>query len=310
MRKIILTVVILALTAGWIAGENQQETQKKQKSYMLVFDCIEYSPQLKEAVKHFFDTVLQPGDQLIIVTPGRMIGFSPQKLKTQKKELIPGILDQLKNDISMGSVKYRTTMEEMKRVVQQLSGASSSEGLGVKEILVTYTQHRQSLGILRQDLEGKLMKYVDIFRRVKGENHLLMFMEKEYRPIPDKKTMGRLREAPAISFSASEAFIEENYKPTISLDRLIAGFKYANVRFHFLYLEGKTARSRRGVDYLENSGDIYEIFTKLAKATGGIKLTSSKTSVFVDQVDQVVEGKVTVEVVDEKMEKEKEKEKN
>lgn len=303
MRKTILTALILALTAGLIAGENQQ----KQRSYMLVFDIIEYSPQLKEAVNHFFDKVLQPGDQLIVVTPGKMLGFSPQKLAAQKKALIPAILDQLKNDITMGSVKYRTTMEEMKRVVEQLSGVSSSDGLSAKEALVTYTQHRQSLGVLRQDLEGKLMKYVDIFRRVKGENHLLMIMEKEYRPIPDKKTMGRLRESPAISFSAAEAFIEENYKPAISLDRLIAGFKYANVRFHFLYLEGKSARSRRGVDYLENSGDIYEIFTKLTKATGGIKLTSAKTSTFVDQVDQVVEGKVTVEVVDEKMEKEKEK---
>lgn len=301
MQKVILMSVILLLTVGLIAQGNQQ----KQKSYMLVFDVIEYSAQLKEAVKHFFDKVLQPGDNLIIVTPTKLMGFSPQKLKTQKKQLIPGILNQLKDNISMGSAKYRTTMEEMKRVVQEMSGVSSSLGLSVKEALVTYTRHRKDLMTLRQNMEGKLMKYVDIFRRVKGENHLMMFMEKEYRPVPDKKTMGRLRENPSTSFDAAEAFIEENYKSGVKLDRLIAGFKYANVRFHFLYLEGKSARTRRGVDYLENSGEVYNIFTKLAKATGGIKLTSSKTSAFIDQVDMVVEGKVTVEVVDETMEKEK-----
>jgi hypothetical protein len=58
---------------------------------------------------------------------------------------------------------------------------------------------------------------------------------------------------------------------------------------------------------LENSVDVYEVFTQLAKGTGGIKLTSSKTPVFVKQVDLVVEGKVEVEVVDETMAEEKEK---
>lgn len=302
MRKAIMAAVIFIVAVGLVAQGNQQ----KQRSYMLVFDVIDYTAQMKEAVTHFFNNVLQPGDQLIVVTPSKFIGFSPQKLATPKAKLINGILKQLKQDISMGTVKYRAILEPMKQLVQGLSGASSS-GLSVKQALVNYKQHRQNLFLLRQNMEQKLMRFVDVFRRVKGENHLLMFFEKEFRPIPDKDTMGRLRENPSIAFDAAEAFVEEQYKTGLNLQRLTAGFKYAKVRFHFLYLQGKSARTRRGVDYIENSGDIYDVFTQLAKATGGIKLTSSKTSTFIKQVDLVVEGKVEVEVVDETMEEEKEK---
>ncbi len=304
MRKVIVGIAILAVTAG-LFGQANPPTQR---NYMLVFNVIDYTAQMKEAVTHFFNNVLQPGDQLIVVTPAKFLGFSPQKLQAPKSQLIDGILGQLKNDISMGSVKYRTTIEEMKGVVQELSGASPSAGSSAQDVLVNYSQLRQSLSVLRQDLEEKLMKYVDIFRRVKGENHLLMFFEKEFRPIPDKNTMGILRENRSTSFKAAEAFTEEQYKTGLDLQRLIAGFKYAKVRFHFLYLQGKTVRSRRGVDYVENSGDIYDIFSRLASATGGIKLASARTSAFVKQVDQVVEGEVEVEVVDQTMEKKEEKE--
>lgn len=305
MRKIILTVIILIITIGLYAQENQ----KIQRNYMLVFDVKEYSAQMKDALTSFFKEVLQPGDQLIVVTPSRFIGFTAQKLMTMKTQLIPTILDQLKGDVSMASVKYRTTMEEMQRIVQALSGVGTSTGLSAKEALITYGQNRRSLQELRQGLEAKLLSYIDVFRRVQGENHLLMFFEQEFRPVPDDKTMGNLRASASIAFDAAEVFMEEQYKSGLDLQKLIAGFKYAKVRFHFLYLQGKSAKTRRGVDYIENSGDVYEIFTKLAQATGGIKTTSAKTSTFVKQVDEVVEGKVEVEVVDETMGEEKEEKK-
>lgn len=297
MRKAILVAVMLAVTVGLVGKEDTQT----QRNYMLVFEVIDYSAQLKEAVTYFFNNVLQPGDQLIVVTPAKFIGLSSQKLREPRNQLISGILGQLKKDVSIGSMKYRTTMEEMRQLVQGLSGSSTTAGLGTQDVLVNYSQLRTSLSVLRQDMEAKLTKYVDIFRRVKGENHLLMFFEKEFRPIPDKNTMDRLRGSPSSSFKASEAFLEEQYKSGINLQRLIAGFKYAKVRFHFLYLQSKVTRSRRGIEYIENSGDVYDIFTRLAKATGGIKLTSSKTSAFIEQVEQVAEGKVKVEVVDETM---------
>lgn len=294
-RTILITIIFTMLTACLFAGE----TPKKNRNYILVFDVIEYSAQVKEAVNYFFNKLLLPGDQLIIVTPSRYIGFSSEKLKTPKNKLLPPLLDQLKKDISMGSVNYRTTMQEMLRLVQGLSGASSSSGLSTKEVLINYSQQRNSLSALRQNMKKKLTGYIDIFRSVKGENHVLMFFEKEFRPVPDKKIMGRLRESPAISFTAAEAFIEEHYKSGIDPKQLAAGYTSANIRFHFLYLQGKGAKTRRGVDYLENSGELYDIFTELAKATGGINTTSSKTSAFLKEVRDVIKGKVEVEVISE-----------
>jgi len=139
---------------------------------------------------------------------------------------------------------------------------------------------------------------------VRGQNHLLMFLQKEFRPVPGRDTMEALRQNTSqFGFKAVEAFLGENYKTDIDYQKVGLAYKYANVRFHFLYLKGKTIRHRRGIEYIENLGDIYSIFSKIAKATDGIKLVSSKPSAFVKKVELIVEGKVEVEVVDEKMEK-------
>ena len=312
MRKAIVRAsvmtVIFVLMAGVLlypAGKGKTAV-KKQCNFMLVFEVMEYSSQLKEAVTYFFDKVFQQGDLLIINTPVKLHGFSPDKLAVPKKKLIADILKILKTDITQGYSRYRSVLEEMTRSVQELSGESSSgRGRGAKSIIQSYLQNRQNLIALRgvENYEARLMNYSKIFRRTRGENHLLMFLQKTSRPIPDRDTMEVLRQKPSqYGFKAVDAFLGESYKINIDFQKIGIAFKYANVRFHFLYLKNKTLKARRGIDYVENFGDIYSIFSKIAGVTDGIKLTTAKPSSFVKRVEMAVEGKVDVEVVDEKME--------
>ena len=63
-------------------------------------------------------------------------------------------------------------------------------------------------------------------------------------------------------------------------------------------------RSRQGIDYVENSGDLYNAFSNVTKATGGIKLTTATPTAFFKKVERLLEGKVEVEVIDETVKKE------
>ena len=75
MRKTILIAIIFVIVTACLFA---RETQKINRNYILVFDVIEYSAQVKEAVTHFFDKLLRPGDQLIVVTPGKGAKPIPQ----------------------------------------------------------------------------------------------------------------------------------------------------------------------------------------------------------------------------------------
>jgi hypothetical protein len=278
------------------------------RNFMLVFDVKEYSTPVKEAVTYFIDHVLEEGDRLIIVSPKRLLAFSPDKLEVDKEQLILHILGILETDIASGEVLYRNTLKEMTADVQAVGiRLGSSPDI----VLESYKQRRQTLLALRGNLEERLMTFNKIFRRFKSDNrdnHLLMIFQREQRPIPDKNSMDRLHMGiSGFGFRAAEIFLAEDNQTKLDLPGLEHAFKYAKVRVHFLYLHGSPEQQTRGIEFIDNSSDIYNGLVKLAKATDGIILSSPTPAHFLKKVGQLVEGKVEVEVIDQTMKKEDEK---
>jgi hypothetical protein len=274
---------------------------QKQRNYMLVFQVNNYSVQLKEAVTHFVSDVLQRGDQLIIVTPMKLVGYSPAKLNRKKGKLISEILDILKKDISNGSSRQRAILAEMKqialmfsRLYYEISENSAND----------YVRLRKDLSVLNGSYQERLIKYARIFRKVRGDNHLLMFLQQEFRPIPDKETMNIFQaRGSSASRKVVQAFLGESINQDFNLNEVKRHFRYANIRFHFFYLKDRTLKQTHKLDYLDNLGEIYGDFSKLSTATNGIKLTGSKPQSFVDLIQKVVKyGTVSTEVVDQEME--------
>jgi hypothetical protein len=303
--SVTLALVLLVITGLSVNLAAHPAAPKTPRNYMLVFEVTDYSSQLKEAVSHFFDNVFQPGDQLILVTPAKLVGFSRKKLAVPKKQLVANILAVLKTDIAAGSSGPRITLRNMESIVLELGRLEETDLQGQIRTMERYGQLRKNLAASRISYQAKLEKYSKIFLRVRGENHLIMFLQQEFRPTPAGDAMDMLRRNPReTGFKAGEVFQGENYKSGIDYKKLIATFKYAKLRFHFLYLKAKKIKNRRDIQYIDNMGDMYSDFSKLAKATDGVKLASAKPSFFVKQIRRVVlEGKVEVEVVEESMEK-------
>lgn len=300
MKKAIFLLYVILLLTGSL-----QASGEKTRNYMLVFDMTEYTDQLSDAVKGFFKDVFQKGDQLIIVTPARMVGYSPAKLNVPRKRLTASILEILKTDINKGAASERNLLREMERAVRNISDVNFITDIPANE-LARYEQMRKNLSAIRGNYREKLLNYSKIFRKVRGDNQLIMFLQPQYRPIPDKETMSWFsssRNREMDPDAVARAFLHENYKSNFDLKEITRIFRYASIRFHFLYMKSKKIKIRRYIQYLDNFGDLYSDFSKLAKATDGIKLTTARPSLFVRQIRRIlIEGKVEVEVIDEKME--------
>ena len=301
-----LLVFCLCMTMWLSSPVNANQTAGR--NFMLVFDVKEYSTPVKEAVTYFINHVLQEGDRLIIASPQRVLGFSPDKLKVPKEQLIRHILEILKTDIAKIEVLYRNTITDMTTDVQAFS---ARRGGPPDTIMESYKQRRQTLLALRGNLEERLMKFNKIFRRFKKdnrENHLLMIFQRELRPVPDKNSMDRWHQGiSGVGFRAAEIFLAEEKQTKLDIKELEHAFKYAKVRVHFLYLQSSQERHSRRIKFIDNSRDIYTGLVKLAKATDGIILTSPTPANFLKKIGRLVEGKVEVEVIDQTMKKEEEK---
>jgi len=311
--KVIIPVLwILFLSFNLLLFSQEKANSTRQRNFMVVFDVKDYTSHVKTAVTYFINDVLQEGDQLIIVSPKKLVGFSPEKLSGSKEKLVKEIVKMLKEDITRGMARYRDTIKEMMQSALFLSGERSIPSASdLPSILATYQQNRQILVTLRGNLEERLMKFNKIFRNARGdnrENHLLMILEEESRPIPEKKIIDQIRQSNFdYGMRAVEVFLMEKYETEVDFQKIEKVFKYANVKFHFLYLQGKSGRSRRGIEYIDNSGDVYDAFSKLAKTTGGVQMSGSRPTSFFKKVEQLKKGKVEVEVIDQTMKKEDEK---
>lgn len=301
MPKQLVRVMIFFLGLGMMGPLfAQQNTQTPtQRNYMLVFDMIDYSPKIEEAVQYFFTDVFKPGDQLIIVTPLKTVGFSPQKLAMPREKLLESILTTLKLDISTGTARYRDALNIMLGAVNAILGRAGAGGLD------DYRQQRRNLVTWRGTMDEKLLKYAKIFSAVKGENHLLMLMQEELRPVPTATALNRALEGSRQTlFAALDAFTGEVKKPPFDFQKVSIAFRYSRIRFHFLYFTLPTSRMETGIEYIDNLGDTQADLKKLSQATNGVLLSSSKPGDFLNQVRSLImDGKVETEVVTEEMEK-------
>lgn len=266
---ITLSLVLTAQGVGPQAGS-------MPRNFVLLFDILNYTREMGDAVTYFFNQVLAPNDQLIIYTPARAYGFSKNTLSKPRGELIATMKEKLRGDSAACSSNYTIILNEMKDLAGAIEGGQTAgvdAQAGIKNSLNMYRQDMENLRTLRQVNESLLMKIVDMFKTQQGKNHLVMLYEAEFRPIPNKETLSRLRAIPEIAFIVAELFASDDQKSPLDAEKFIDIFGAGKVTLHFLYIKPKDKSLVQ--DFKEHSADMYDVFTKIAKATGGIVETTA-----------------------------------
>jgi hypothetical protein len=271
MRKTIIPVLAVVAFLILSAPGGAVNADKPSRNYVLFFEILDYTRAMGDAVSFFLGRVLEPGDQLIIYTPARVYSFSRTTLSRPRRDLILDVQDRLRGDTAYSSANYKTIMEDMR--IQSRDLGDSTELNSIRRSLTLYRQSLANLRSLRKVNEALLEDIVEMFRSQTGENHVVMSYQAEFRPIPDRETLNRLRAMPVIAFEANELFQEADKALPLDADLFIDKFRESAVTLHFFYIKTKDAPPVR--DLLEQSVDMYNAFSRIAAATGGIVETTA-----------------------------------
>lgn len=274
MKKIfVYGMVILSFLAFFSFTGDVFAEEAAFKNYVLIFQTLDYNTRLGDAVDYFLKEVLKPEDNLLLLTPQKPYNFSQKTRQTTPLEkLIQVTKDVLKRDISVAGTTYKDIIRQMEVVVRTLTDPDTSQP---KYLTSQYRQLKESLFNIRKMNEKLFIDLVGMFKQAKGENHIIILYEKRMCPIPNRQIMERLRADPETRFEVNEIFETESTKEVMNVEPVIQALKDVNTKLDFVYMKTKV-RGSRDMESKEFSGDIYNVFSKISKATGGTVMIASR----------------------------------
>jgi hypothetical protein len=202
--------------------------------------------------------------------------------------------EKLRTDVSRAAQNYKQVINELEIAARRIADfaypdMAQSGGIpetrDLSELFVFYRQELANLSQLRMVNDASLRQLTAAFRGQKGENHVIVLFEREFRPIPRREALNALGEMPRFAFLSNELFLTGNTKEPFDVAALIDYFKQVPLTQHFLYVTSKNTSISGNM--LENSGDIYSAFGKIAEATGGVSKTIAEP---VDGLEAVVKA--------------------
>ena len=269
----ILSLAMLIVLA--CMGSGVLQAAESQRNFVVFFEFLDNSSGAEDALTYIFNDMLGPDDQLIIYSPARLYSFSKTTLARPKADLIAMMKEKLRGDISQAAQNYKQVIKDMESIVRnietsvlEIGPADPGDELNLRNLFMRYKQSFGDLQQLRKINEAALRQIAGLFRNQRGQNHMVLLFEREFRPVPSGEALNKLRELPIFAMQANELFASDNLKPPFNADVIGELFKQAPLTFHFLYVKSNSNFSSGAT--FENSGDIYAAFSKIAKNTGGI----------------------------------------
>ncbi len=239
-------------------------TPDPSRTFVLMFEIIEYLPKIGDVLDYFFESVIRPGDSLIIATPGNTYNLNSQALERVSRE---EIADQLKGHIrkeaKLASSEYRSLVNHI-RTLDQLIGS---------DVLVS-SNREVAMDALRRlkDMTyfdaKKAADFADFVKTKDGQKHVFFFFQERQMPIPEY-----------ITWSDKVELLND-----ISLDseKLRHAFSDSSITCNFLYITNVVVdpdlkRQRRTPD-VESAMQSFRGFWEMAEVTGGLKDTSANAA--------------------------------
>ena len=240
------------------------------RTFVLVFEMMDYFPQIEDTLTYFFENVFLPDDSLYVVTRRKTYSFKKEFLDKTPTEVI---VDQLKEKLSKDIKKAAM---ELKSMIMDLEWmANMDDPIG----------NRAASNILRQIKdyryfdEKKLMEFKEQLKEIEGQKYVFLFYQKNIIPVPPDLSVPEDVERPPISFSVdrvkkafSDSLITINFIFVTKTDLYhIDGYRMNPV--------GTGANpSTGGLQLIDQSAEIFGAFHEMAEATGGITDSSGNVA--------------------------------
>lgn len=281
--------------------ESRPFSPETARSFYLLFVLYEYNPRIREAVGIFVNQVLRPDDRLFIVTPRTTYRMKPDLLAAAPKDKIADQLTGLiRKDILAGDLAYRSILSRLKRmsgskvrpIESQLIDPSDLADMGFnseEEFLMQLRADLAQLEDLRRIDEAQLFNFAEHLKTVGGQKHVFLFYQREFTPTLDKgRQLGYVNDPVLAQFSADLAGYHQKMS-AVAVERLKKACADSQVTVSFLYLT--TVPTDIGRDQMEErSWDVFQAFSGMAQATGGVVSSSSNTAALMERAAAAAES--------------------
>ena len=277
------------------------------RHFYLLFQIADYNPRLGEAISHLFSNVIQPGDSLTVMTPMDTYTLSKRALNTKPKEIISKELQSIvRKDTQMGGANYRSLMTDLKRLVTSISASggetkvlsglesdSSTSMFGLENLLMRYQETMEKMENLRVVDEERFLQFAQQLKKYEGQKSVFFFYQREFRPEISQSILNRLlsshQDEPEILAQVQNLFQLYQRQPMLNTQRIIAAFADASISFNFIFMH-KDPEFVSGVTMREQSEDMFNSFSQVAQATGGITDSSQNPAYAFKHAAEIAES--------------------
>lgn len=289
-------IVVLLLAALAAAAAPARPQAGAPRNLVVYFEFLDNGNGVEEALAYIFERMLGPQDRLIIQSPARAYSFSRETLARPRTELIALMQEKLRNDIARTAQSYKQIIGDLDDAAREIEELAYPTGTvdttkDMSELFILYRQALANLNQLRKINAASLRRLAGVFRGHKGENHVIILFEREFRPIPRREALNVLADTPRFAFQSNELFSTGNMKELFDVAALANDFNLVPLAQHFIYITSKNTSATGNL--FENSGDIYAAFSKLAQATGGICRTITEPVAGLEEIVKSWEKKTT-----------------
>ena len=255
------------------------------RRFHLLFQMYEYNPKVSEALRYFFNNALLPGDTLEIQTTMRNYSLTPAAFAKKPKDVLAKEMDDIvRRDINQGNFVYKGLIRDLRRIVQGIGGLnpiaggdeesdSSVSSFGLEYLLNRYRESLQKMEALQSLDQNKIIAFAQALKKQDGKKFVFFLYQQEFRPEISPIMLNSLisvnQQDQNILADIHELFQVYHRDISADLQKIVQAYSDSSADFNFLLMK-RTPEKFGGITMREQSEDVFQVFSQVAAATGGI----------------------------------------
>ena len=254
---------------------NQKFFPSVSRNFILMFEIIDYLPNIGESIDYFFNNILLPGDELTVFTPVKSYRFNNKAFEMYSKEAIATKLKgTLRKDSITGNSEYRSVLRELESVL-------TMDDLGIDEKFSLYRQVLNRFERLRSIDEEGMINFANFLKEKEGQKNVFMFYQKDVVPQLKPKAIEELisgnQDRMDVVASVIELFDFFRRDININVEDVKKIFSDSSISMHFLYITKAPFQSStisrfgtgQSITMADQTENVFSTFQEMAQATGG-----------------------------------------
>ena len=285
----------IAVPASQTPVKPSGKARPPRRLFLLIFNIFDYDKSVGEAIDYFFKDIFQAGDQVVVLTEGRVLDIQRGRGAGELAEGIEDSLRKFKAISTATAIKnFRDIGFEADQLLSQLRGLSR-ERMSIAPAMLRFFENYQRIwdDYRRQFLAPDIEFYRSLIKRLKGvegDKWAISFQQREMFPKIRKASNleNEIRgwaesqadpqqqvEARLVQARQQELQRTFDFSGRINSAALSDLFLAADFTFHLILMKSFRTVFSQDLELKEVGQDYEEAMTRISRSTGGYSAFSN-----------------------------------